>query len=77
MAKVFDYCPADKFEGDDGCAGCPALPGTEHCEAVFMDVPKVRVWYRGRPWQWWVFKPLHGHGYRAFWFGLFKIVIWN
>lgn len=37
MPKVFDYCPADKFEGDDGCAGCHALPGTEHCEAVFRD----------------------------------------
>lgn len=40
MAKVFSHCPADKFEGDDGCAGCPALPGTEHCEAVFIDMPE-------------------------------------
>jgi hypothetical protein len=39
--------------------------------------PKVRVQYRGRPWDWHVFKPLHGDGYRAFWFGPFKIIVRN
>lgn len=38
---------------------------------------KVRVIYRGRPWQWHIFKSLAGTGYRAFWFGPFKIVIRN
>lgn len=49
MPKVFDYCPADKFEGDDGCAGCPALPGTEHCEAVFRDTGEQ---YSAHVWDW-------------------------
>lgn len=56
MRVVFSHCPADKFEGDDGCAGCPALPGTEHCEAVFVEAaiaeifgPDGRVHYRRPP----------------------------
>lgn len=38
---------------------------------------RVRVFYRGRPWDWHVFRPLQGSGYRAFWFGPFKIVVRN
>lgn len=37
----------------------------------------LRFWYRGRPWQWHIFNPLQGQGYRAFWFGPFKIVVRN
>ena len=37
----------------------------------------MEIWYRGRPWQWHIFKPLQGDYYRAFWFGPFKIIIWN
>lgn len=36
---------------------------------------RFRIQYRGRPWQWHIFKPLSGNGYRAFWFGPFKIII--
>ena len=37
----------------------------------------MRIIYRGRPWDWHVFRPLLGSGYRAFWFGPFKIVVNN
>jgi hypothetical protein len=43
----------------------------------FRRLFKTRIRYRGRPWQWFIFKPLHGHGYRAFWFGPFKITVRN
>lgn len=31
--------------------------------------------YRGRPWQWHLFRPLRGRDYWAFWVGPFKIVV--
>lgn len=42
MIWAFSHCPVDHLEGDDGCAGCPALPdaygkpAADHCEAVFI-----------------------------------------
>lgn len=44
---------------------------------VPVRTPWARIFYRGRPWQWHIFKPMSGNGYRAFWIGPFKIVVWN
>lgn len=42
MSLTFSHCPADhrQNDGKNGCEGCPALPGTEHCEAVFIAEPR-------------------------------------
>jgi len=39
-------------------------------------MPKIKVFYR-QPAQWVVFRPLHGLGYRAFWLGRFKVIVYN
>lgn len=45
---VFSHCPADRLEGDDGCAGCPGTakadgtPAAENCEAVFVAAPRPK-----------------------------------
>lgn len=49
----------------------------EHASRMAKSRGTTWIWYRGRPWQWHVFKPLYGTGYRAFWFGPFKIVVNN
>jgi hypothetical protein len=41
---------------------------------------KVRIFWRWPTMDWHVFHPLRGHsdgGYWAFWFGPFKIVLWD
>ncbi len=38
---------------------------------------KVRIFNRWPTLDWHIFKPLRGDGYRAFWFGPFKIVVRN
>lgn len=55
-----------------------ALEGDAEIGAGKLPPPaKVRVIYRGRPWGWYILRPLHGTGYRAFWFGPFKIIVRN
>lgn len=55
------------------CSLCQRFGGPDNQ----LQRAKVRIRYRGRPWQWFIFKPLRGHGYRAFWFGPFKITVRN
>lgn len=45
----------------------------EACGAMWLE--RKSIWFRHPTWQWHLFKPLRGTGYRAFWFGPFKIIV--
>ncbi len=76
------WAPGNYMNKCSGC-GCGFIGDKrayECADCAYRPMPRARIFYRGQPWQWFIFNPLRGHsggGYWAFWFGPFKIVVWD